>query len=68
MSGYFLTPEGVYSPQIRQAAKHTALLALDAILAASLALNKTMEDAWHDNVMNVLRRGHDTLKSEGAYA
>lgn len=67
MSGYFLTPEGAYSPQITQAAKHTALLALDAILAASLALNKTMEDAWHATAMNVLQRGHDALKREGAY-
>lgn len=65
-AGHFFTPEGAYSPLIREAAKHTALLAIDVISFSSLALGKVMTIEWHEKVQEASVKGQVILKREGA--
>ena len=64
--GHFFTPEGAYSPLIRQAAKHTALLVIDVISFSSLALGRVMPNEWHEEVQEASVKGQEILTREGA--
>jgi len=66
--GLYSAPEGVYSPRVRAAAMHTAVLALDVVTLTYLALGSCMSEDWRASAHDAVVQGHVALKRLGAYA